>query len=165
MAILALLFTVASFWWLHDRRGTIQAARPGAFAFVGRVRLRLPLTLYNTGARDLVVTDMRFRAIDRGLADLPYLWLATMADLQTSTGRDFQTPFSVPGRGTHELIAEFEGPWCPVPGTERWMQLEAKVHPAGDWTKIGDFDWWAPPEGSSLRQYLAYRNAREQNTT
>ncbi len=32
IAVLALLFTVASFWWLHARRGHLVGNRPGEFA-------------------------------------------------------------------------------------------------------------------------------------
>lgn len=50
VAVLALLFTVASFWWLYARRGSLEVGQPGAYAFASKVRLRLPLAFYNTGA-------------------------------------------------------------------------------------------------------------------
>jgi hypothetical protein len=51
ISVLALAFTVASFWWLHARRGALTATRPRAYAFLDRVRLRLPLAFFNTGAQ------------------------------------------------------------------------------------------------------------------
>ena len=55
VAVLALLFTVASFWWLNARRGSLQVGQPGAYAFANKPRLRLPTAFYNTGARALIV--------------------------------------------------------------------------------------------------------------
>jgi hypothetical protein len=54
----------ASFWWLNARRGRLVAAPPGAFALAARpkgILLRLPLAIYNTGARALVVSNLRCR--------------------------------------------------------------------------------------------------------
>ena len=41
VAVLALLFTVASFWWLDARRGSLQVGQPRAYAFANKPRLRL----------------------------------------------------------------------------------------------------------------------------
>jgi hypothetical protein len=49
---------LASFWWLYARRGSLEVGQPGAYAFASKVRLRLPLAFYNTGARSLIVTDL-----------------------------------------------------------------------------------------------------------
>lgn len=150
---------------MNARRGSIQVGRPGSYAFAAvNVRLRLPLALYNTGAIALIVTDIRFRP--QSASDgRPYLWLATLSNVRPTEGepRDFTTPFAVPGRGTVEMVAEFEGAWCPMPGTERWMLLEAKLHPSGDWRTVGQFDWWAPPVGAALTRYITYRNAEIQS--
>ena len=64
VAVLALLFTVASFWWLYARRGSLEVGQPGAYAFASKVRLRLPLAFYNTGARSLIVTDLQVLLVD-----------------------------------------------------------------------------------------------------
>ena len=164
VSALALVFTVGSFWWLSARRGTIQVGRPGAYAFAGTVRLRLALAFYNTGAVALIVTDIRFTPTGEPKG-ASYLWLATLSRLQPRKleKRDFPTPFAIPGRGTREIVTEFEGAWCLAPGTERWMRLEAKLHPSGDWTTVGEFDSWAPPLGAELGAYMTYRNAAEQS--
>jgi hypothetical protein len=52
---LALAFTVASFWWLHARTGSLEAAAPRSYAFADKVRLRLPFAFFNTGAKALIV--------------------------------------------------------------------------------------------------------------
>jgi hypothetical protein len=56
---LAFGFTIASFWWLHARTGSLDAAAPRSYAFADKVRLRLPFALFNTGAKALIVSDLR----------------------------------------------------------------------------------------------------------
>jgi hypothetical protein len=127
------------------------------------VRLRLPLVLYNTGARALVVTDLRVVLVDD--ADEPPLrWIATVARLQTLGGdeRDFATPFTVPGRGTRELVTDFghDQIWSPDPGSRHQMRLQARLHDRGDeWQTLAEFDWFAPPPGAELSRFITYRNA------
>ena len=159
VAVLALLFTVASFWWLYARRGSLEVGQPGAYAFAGRVRLRFPLALYNNGATALVVTDLRAAPV-AAPACPPYRWLATISHLRPDEDneRDFPTPFSVPGRGTREVVAEFEGAWCPVPGSRHRLRLDVKLLPGDDWTSAGEFEWWAPMPEAELRAYIAHRN-------
>ena len=78
VAVLALLFTVASFWWLYARRGLLEVGKPGAYAFASNVRLRLPLAFYNTGARSLIVTDVQVLLVDDP-AQPPLRWIATVS--------------------------------------------------------------------------------------
>jgi hypothetical protein len=160
VATLALIFTFASFWWLHARRGSIQVATPGAYAFAKRVRLRLPLALYNTGAKALIVSDLR---VDVDGARPPLPWQATLTSMRPrqSEARDFATPFAVPGRGTRELVAEFGDDlgWSPAPGTRHKVQIQAKLHPKDRWRSIASFDWWAPPNDEIMDMFIAHRNA------
>jgi hypothetical protein len=125
VAVLALLFTVASFWWLNARRGSLEVGQPGAYAFANKPRLRLPIVFYNTGARALMVTDLRLLLVD---ADQPPLhWIATTSQLrpQSTNERDFATPFAVPGRGTREFVFEFghEQGWSPELDSKHRMRL------------------------------------------
>jgi len=161
VAVLALLFTVGSFWWLYTRRGSLEVARPGTYAYAAStLRLRVPLAFYNTGARALIVSDLRVAVVDDSACP-PLLWLAVVSKLLPDgrNARDYSTPFAVQGRATREVVAEFEGFWCPLLGTKHRMRLEAKLHPDDSWLDIVDFDWWAPPPGASMGQYITYRNA------
>lgn len=74
VAVLALVFTIASFWWLHARRGSLEVAPPRSYAFHEMVRLRLPLTFFNTGAVALIVSDLRLVVIENEASREP-LWL------------------------------------------------------------------------------------------
>lgn len=166
IGLLALAFTVASFWWLHARRGSIQVATPGAYAFATRVRLRLPLALYNTGAKALIVSDLR---VDVGDARPPLPWQATLPSMRPrqSEARDFATPFAVAWRGTRELVVEFgdELGWSPEPSSRHEMRIQAKLHPKDRWHDIASFDWWAPPFKEQMGQFITYRNSPTQGAS
>lgn len=66
ISTLALIFTIASFWWIQVRRGRLRSYPPRSYAgsFLNGLRLSLPLVLYNSGPAPLVVLDFRLR-IDR----------------------------------------------------------------------------------------------------
>ena len=98
--VLALLFTVLAFWVLNARRGSLQVARPGAYVFANRVRLRLPLAFYNTGAVALIVTDLRV-ALSGDDRRPPLPWIAVLPTMQRSGAEDvsdFATPLGTGSR-------------------------------------------------------------------
>ena len=161
ISILALLFTTGAFWWLHARRGRIVAAQPRTYAFADKVRLRLPLVLFNSGATALVVTDLRI-GLDGDPDRSRFDWITTRATLRPGGNDDhaFATAFAVKGREAREIIAEFgdnEG-WSPPPGSKHRMRVQAMVAPSREWEDVGTFDWWAPPAGSPTSAYIAHRN-------
>src|SRR6266508_6030408 len=71
---LALGFTIASFWWLHARTGSLEAAAPRSYAFADKVRVRLPFAFFNTGSKALIVTDLRL-LIDNDPDREPLGWI------------------------------------------------------------------------------------------
>src|SRR3954451_12782070 len=75
----------------------------------------------------------------------------------------FGTPFSIRGRDTKEVIAEFgdNNKWLPKPGASYRIRLEAKVHPKESWDEVLAFTWWAPPKPELMDRYIAHRNQRE----
>jgi hypothetical protein len=160
---LALAFTIASFWWLHARAGSLTATRPRAYAFANKVRLRLPLAFFNTGAKGLIVNDLQLVLDERARA--PLKWITTRSKLrpESDDGFAFATPFAVQGRGTKEVIVEFgdESAWSPAPGNRYRVLLQAQIHPSEQWVDIVSFDWWAPPSTEVMTRYLAHRNALE----
>ena len=74
VSVAALIFTVASFWWLQARRGKlIMSSIPAFSGYVAtdrRLGVRLPIWLYNTGARTRLVDELRlvFPSWDDGQA-------------------------------------------------------------------------------------------------
>jgi hypothetical protein len=160
VAALALAFTLASFWWLNARRGSLEVARPAAYAFASKVRLRLPLVFYNTGAKALIVTNLQV-VVDDPTRE-PLHWITTRASLRPheKDGMAYSTPFAVPGRGTRELIAEFGSvlSWSPERRSKHRLTIEAQLHPDTEWVALASFDWWAPPWPEKMEGYLTYSN-------
>jgi len=158
VSFLALAFTLASFWWLHARRGSLSAATPEAYAFVRGFRLRFPLALFNDGAVPLLVTDLRIDIPDIG----EFPWITTRSKLRPSSDDEhaFATPFAIGGRDTKELIVEFgeNHDWLPEPGANHDLRMEAKLHPGDEWHKLVTFRWWAPPTSDLMSSYITHRN-------
>ena len=126
----------------------------------GMIRLRLPLAFYNTGARALLVSDLRLVVDDR--ARPPLRWATTQETLRAIEGDfAFPTPFAVGGRRTREVIVEFGDAlaWFPELESKYRMTVEAQVHPATEWKELISFDWWAPPSADKLGTYITYRNS------
>lgn len=161
VAVFALAFTVASFWWLHAREGSLRAARPRAYAFGGAVRLRFPLALFNDGAKALIVDDLQV-VLDDQPAEDPLPWASTRRTLRPTANdvEDFPTPFAIQGRSTKELVAEFgdDRGWRPSPGSKHRLELQAMIHPAEEWVELVTFDWWAPPTEDAMSHYIVHRN-------
>ena len=161
VALLALGFTIASLWWLHAREGSLEAATPRTYAFAKRVRLRLPLAFFNTGAKSLIVNDLRI-ALDDEPERAPFAWITTRAALRPDSddGSAFATPFAVEGRSAKELIVEFgdEDEWSLPAGSKHRLRLEAEIHPSTEWVELLTFDWWAPPSEELMDTYLTHRN-------
>ena len=109
ISVMALWFTVVSFWWLHARPGEAADLQPTTWAaYVNRERsaIRLPLVLHNTGAATLVVTALRLRFVEGGEL-MAWEWTRTRVDPKADDIEDVTAPFSIPGREARELVAEF----------------------------------------------------------
>jgi hypothetical protein len=165
IAVLALVFAVASFWWLNAREGSITATQPRAYAFGGsgaQLRLRFAFAFFNTGAKALIIQDMRV-VLDGEPGHPELRWLTTRNRLrpETDDGFAYPTPFSIAGRTAREVVAEFEPSvnvnWSPPTGIKQRLQLQAQIHPKDEWVDLVSFDWWAPPE-DTRGQYRAHRN-------
>lgn len=164
VAILALVFTVGSFWWLHARPGPIKVTTPHAYAFVAahRTRLRLPLALYNSGARAQVVEDLRLCFADEPTQP-PLRWETTRDKLRPGgdDGFAFGTPFAIDGRQVREVIVEFgedgQG-WFPDPLTSHRLRLEARLLGDARWVDLLTFAWYSPSSRQVMQQYIAHRN-------
>jgi hypothetical protein len=163
IAILALFFTIASFWWLQARTGKITAAAPSVYAFANKPRLRLPLAFFNDGAKARLVSDLRIVILE-GPRE-PLQWITTRTELrpEKDDGFSYKRPFAVMGRGTREVIAEFgdSSGWSPAPESRWTFQLQARIHPSDEWTEVTTFAWWAPGPEAKLNVNLVYSNEPE----
>jgi hypothetical protein len=139
---LALLFTVGTFWWLNARPGRLRMTEIRTFAAAvrpSRALLRIPVTLYNTGAKPLVVADLRLSLISAGLSSVS---TATnfRKSIRTSGDdvEDFPHPFVVPGRSVVTKFVEFAPtPTTMATGQPAVARLEVLVSYRG-WRRAGE---------------------------
>jgi hypothetical protein len=124
--------------------------------------LRFPFAFFNTGAKALIVEDIRI-VLEGEPGRGHWRWATTRDRLrpESDDGFAYPTPFSIAGRGTREVIAEFEPSadlhWSPPDGVGQRLHLQALIHSKDKWVELASFDWWAPPD--KIRgKYVAHRN-------
>lgn len=145
VAACALTFTIASFWWLHARRGKLELHEPHTFAAAVRedlVLIRLPMVFYNTGAIPIIVQTLRLVFPEEN-APLDYPWRNTRRQIRPEGDdfEDFPAVFAVPGRQVVQKFIEFGGPFpgfVPVGGNVV-VGIEAKLGHAETWTRLLTF--------------------------
>ncbi|MEU8910350.1 hypothetical protein [Streptomyces mirabilis] len=146
LSICALLFTIASFWWLNARQGRLESWEPQSFAAIvhgSAVRLRLPLILHNTGVKPIVVQDLRLSFPDEPASHLPLLWTASPSRLQPGPDEEPELPtgFVVAGREAHQLFLEFEAPfsWLVPEHRDYKVQIQVRVGHRKGWRSLLTF--------------------------
>lgn len=144
ISLMALLFTVLSFWWLHARPGRLRSYEPTTWAaYVDREHsaIRLPLVLHNTGASTLVVTSIRMRFLE-GDELMEWEWTRTRVDPGADDIEDATAPFSIPGGETREFVPEFRGVFPGIVPDQRAypVVLEARTSRVRDWGSILTFN-------------------------
>ncbi|MER6473961.1 hypothetical protein [Streptomyces collinus] len=165
VSVCALLFTVASFWWLHARQGRLRAWEPHSFAAIihgPTARLRLPLILHNTGPKPIVVQNVILTFPDDPASHLPLLWVSSPSRLQPEPDEEAKLPagFVVPGREAQQLFLEFEAPFSA-------FLPEARDYKAQIQVRVGHRRGWRPLLTFTLRaanivhpdRYTVYSNA------
>lgn len=109
IALLALAFTLFSFWWVQLRPGRLQITAPITFSSVFKsnsdLALFLPLVLRNPGAVPLVVRDLEVRLIDA--PSPPFHWVAYRPDFH-SEDRQWARSQAIPSRGEVVWVYEFQ---------------------------------------------------------
>jgi hypothetical protein len=158
VAALALVFTIGSFWWIQVRRGQLVSYEPQTYSgyIMSGFRLRLPLTIYNTGARTLVVIDLRLRFVDQDVT-APVITFRRTVKATTGDVEDFAHPFAVPGRSAVSRFVEFGTKhWAPDPDTWYRLRVEVRTGDDGEWSELLEFEL-SSPEKEKAGIYIAYR--------
>ena len=165
VSILALLFTIASFWWIQVRRSRLRSYPPlsyaGALTRKG-LMLNLPLVLYNTGPAPIVILDFRLRIVstsDEESLDFPLLlsWYAIQPRLEPAPvggGRVMPSPIALNGRQAVERFIEFGRRSAPSDLVNGPYNVTVEVrlaHKGASWSRLVQFD---------LHTELAKANAR-----
>ena len=112
ISILALAFTVFSFYWMNWRRGKLLISPPRTYAAIGsqsgKLVIDLPLVFFNNGPIPIVVQNLRLLFPEDKLYVQPLRFIATVEKIGTKEGRGFATQFPVRGREAVKMICEFQ---------------------------------------------------------
>jgi hypothetical protein len=161
---LALIFAVASFWVIQVRRGRLVGHVPQVFAGAFNpttFRFRLPLTIYNSGARSLVVTDIRLIFVDDDMTVPVIAYRGAMKPGAEHDSLDFAHPFAIPGRQAVSKFVEFGGDgWAPELETEHRVRVEVRTD--RDWVELVSFDL-TTPTAETGRAYITHRRDPSDN--
>jgi hypothetical protein len=140
------MFTIGSFWWLNARQGRLRSFEPQSFAaYVSpdKIRLRLPLVLYNTGAKPIVVQDLRLTFPEESGWTFPLPWCATRSQIKPAPddGHAFPAVFSIAGRTAEQLFIEFGVSFSNITPLARDYQvrIEGKVGHRRKWRQLITF--------------------------
>lgn len=162
----ALIFTVASFWWLNARRGRLKSFEPHTFSCgmdPWKVRLRLPLVVYNTGAIPIIVQNLRLRLRfpEEPDSTQPLPWVASLSQIKPEKGeaRDFPAVLSISGRAASQMFVEFGAPSLGFTLEARGypVQVDAKLGHKKEWQSLLTFTLQAG-QITCPDQYLTYEN-------
>jgi hypothetical protein len=108
VSVVAVLFTVGSFWWEHARLGRLIASTPQQYGSIiqdGTLVVRLPVVLLNTGARTIAVQTLRLRFLDGARRSLQ--WVAECDEMFSRDVR-FRRAFAVRGPDSRDVILQFQ---------------------------------------------------------
>jgi hypothetical protein len=166
LAIVALIVSVTTFWLTNVRRGSLRVSPPHVYALTATnpvLLLRLPLAIYNTGARAIVVRDLRcWFPEEKTEQVLPLPWRATRRSLQPTKDdlQDWPVPFQVRGHEAETSIVEFG---CPLPGftlQQDTYRLKVEVLEDGSdrWRGLVEFDLYVTADSQQLESHLTYSN-------
>jgi hypothetical protein len=154
----ALVFAVASFWVIQVRRGRLAGHVPQVYAGAFNpttFRFRLPLTIYNTGARSLVVTDFRLIFVNDDMTVPVISYRGAMKPGAEHDALDFAHPLAIPGRQAVSRFVEFGGDgWAPKLETEHRIRVEVRTD--RDWVELVSFDL-TTPSAEKGAAYIAHR--------
>jgi hypothetical protein len=139
----ALAFTLTSFWWHQARQGRLTCFAVQTFSGYlhrDRAALRIPLSVFNSGAVPLVLTDLRLRLGD----DLRMHFRTVRRSVRPGEDDvlDFAHPYSVAGRAVDTRIVEFSMHVSPAPllcGHPVVAVVEAQVGHRARWVELGRF--------------------------
>ncbi|MBO4269847.1 hypothetical protein [Microbispora triticiradicis] len=132
VSTLALLFTIASFWWLNARQGKLKSFEPHSFA--GSITpqstsIRLPIVFFNTGPKPIVVQNMRLAFPEDPGVTFALPWRNSRKQFRPATDdfKDFPAVFSVTGRAVVEVFADFGAPFASAAPELRDQKVRLEV--------------------------------------
>jgi hypothetical protein len=143
ISLMALLFTVFSFWWMNWRPGKLRVGRPRSYAAIGsdsgNVMVELPLVFFNRGATPILVHNLRLRIEGGGK---PLAFNAVVDKIGTDVGRRFAIQFPVRQQEALSLICEFQrgGGGLLFEARRYSVTLEGVWGRSERWRRLAQFD-------------------------
>ncbi|MDP9987348.1 hypothetical protein J2S98_002515 [Arthrobacter oryzae] len=145
ISCLALLFTVGSFYWIQVRKGRLKLFPVITFSGYwkkSRLVLRLPVVLFNSGARPRVITALRLTTTDNDgeTIILECHSFRRTVDPTADDMEDMAHAYAIPARQVVTKHAHFAVDSLPVfyqPGPTPF-QVQALVDASTNWRKLGD---------------------------
>lgn len=140
----ALLFGIASFYWMNWRKGKLRVSGPqlgfGAHGSKdGHLVIIVPIVFFNDGASPIIVEDLRLFFLTEA-DQRPLRFTATLADLKvrlSEVERKLPTQFPVRGREAIRMICEFQR----TPGR---LLFEERVYPIELRGRLDQNSAWIP---------------------
>jgi hypothetical protein len=167
IGILALMFTIFSFWWMNWRKGKLIIGPPLSYALTaskeGLLLVVIPLVFYNDGAATQVVQNLRLTLEQNDLKSKAVNFVATVPNLlggKISNGtRQFACQFAIEGRKSHSGYFEFQNKPCKfVPSQGKCKAtLEAKLDDDKEWKTLSIFCLYIR-DTTMLNAILPYNN-------
>jgi hypothetical protein len=146
IGILALVFTIFSFWWMNWRKGKLIIGPPLSYALTankgGLLLIVIPLIFYNDGAATQVIQNLRLTLEQNDIRSKALNFVATVPNLlggKISDGtRLFACQFAIEGRKSYSDYFEFQRDPCEfVPSQGKCKAtLEAKLNDSKDWKTL-----------------------------
>ena len=165
VSLVALAFTILTFWWTNLRKGKLQVGYPRTFAATtqrSRVMVLLPLSLRNTGPISIGVRALRLQlSQDSHHCTLHHVRTRTAMRLEESSV-DFATNFVVDGRQTLLRLAEFEAADAFTFSAGRVeASLEVLLEDSKRWRGLRTFALFVTSEAESTipKAFITYDNA------
>jgi hypothetical protein len=100
ISVIALLFTIFSFWWMNWRPGNLTLSEVRTYAAVSSgnsLVMQLPVVFFNSGAMPVLVNNLRLTFPDHGKEHTALFFNNTVEKLGTDQGSAMATPFPVRG--------------------------------------------------------------------
>ncbi|MDD0858026.1 hypothetical protein NHF46_10075 [Arthrobacter alpinus] len=146
VASMALIFTVASFWWLNARPGRLIIFSVMTFAgyiTTQRLTIQVPVVVHNTGAKPRVIRALRLQGVDQSGKLFQIEAQTFQMKLEPSNdGMDFAHAFAVSGRSVVTKYVRFSTVDVPqlVPGASTKLVLQGLVDERDRWVGLKTLD-------------------------
>jgi hypothetical protein len=149
LSLLALSFSIFSFWWLNARQGKLLVIGPqyvfGRYSS-GTLAIEIPLVLRNTGPRAIVLSGLRLRFPSSDREDL--VWVG-FSENPIKGDLEFKRPIVVKGFDAVEKILFFHRARVANPTGGCDAELIAIYSPKPNWQSLSKFKMPSSGDGWS----------------